>query len=202
MIVVVMTMAASRDHHDYSDDSQGVARRILRSHRPPDKPVSMGRPAEAPKPSDDRYTPVQRIPRAPMSERARHNIIADIPTARLAKPLDSLTPTRLPMHLGKFVYDLKMKADLLHGGFHAMRAVFGSDGGGVIRREDGVALPTGTGLKYENEIAHYHLALAEMIQLVVCALDAHGTSPEDAGRLIEQIARDLASQPTPPQEGA
>lgn len=170
-------MAANKQS-DWPDDSQGVIRHpdragVLRPHRMPARTFA---------PAPD---------------------IADVETTRLVRPRPSLTPTRGQREHGKQEYELELRMDLLHGGYHVMHALLGADGGGVIKREDASldSSPLARKLTYTNVKAEFNLAFEEAIQLACCAFDANGISPHDAGRLIEQILRDLAAQTPPAQRG-
>jgi hypothetical protein len=202
LMIGVMLMGAARD--DYADNSQGIRRKdIVRPHRASQDNIRPLTPPRHPRSPDglldEHYTVLHEPPRT-QSEQERLDQLAKEETNWLGpRPVPNITPTRGPRVNGKQTYELKVQKDKLHPGYHTMHAILGSAGGGVIRREDGVAHPTSMGLRYENEIAHYVLDFGEMIQAAACACDARGISWGDACRLLEQIIRDLNQQEPPPE---
>lgn len=211
-------------HDEWDDTSRGTLRKDLAAHsertvnghekihRQPYRPmrtIPLGQPGQESGLPDDHYTVLRQSHAQRAAEMRRREELEKISTAHLhLHPVPNITPDYGPTADGRREYTLKLRQDLVHGGFHTMRATLGVDGGGEVWREAAAIKPLTSGelgYEYHNTISRFHFAFDEMIQLACCALDAHGVSWYDACRLIEQNMQQLqAQQQMPPErpEGA
>lgn len=178
----------SDNRNEWEDNSMGIRRsEVIRPHRQPHGQPQPIRP----------LSPRHALP-DPID-------ISKMETTTLGpRPVPNITPKRQPNEQGKRAYELKLQQDFAHGGYHAVHAVLGPEGGGEVTRQEAVLTSSPLEFHYTNTGIKFPFSFEEIIQLAACACDARGMSWADACRWLQQVIRDLDLQdpPDPPKRGA